>query len=118
MALRFGDGSLCRVVFVCAGDVVGYRHRGHQGKADANTNAVVDELRKSGIAVSFIGKPVDLVIAYAGTNYLVEIKNPNGKDKRGKSWEDQKKFIEDWPGPVFVAHSAQEVLMRIGFFGV
>lgn len=95
--------------------VMGYRHRGHQGKPDANTKGIVDELRELEISVRFIGKPVDLIVGYAGLSYLIEIKNPDGKDKRGKSWEDQLKFMEEWRGQVCVCHNTAEVLQEIDY---
>ena len=95
---------------------MGSRHFGHQGKADANTKAIVDELRKHpDIGVRFIGKPVDLIVAYNGVTMLIEIKNPNGKDKRGESWERQQKFIASWPAPVLVCHTTDEVRAAIGY---
>lgn len=94
------------------------RHFGHQGKADANTKGIVDDLRKAGVSVRFIGKPLDLIVGYAGQTFLIEIKNPNGKDKRGKSWEQQLKFMEEWRGQVCVCHTTEEVLKAIGHFSV
>lgn len=91
------------------------RHYGHQGKADANTKAIVEKLRAhKDIRVRFWGKPVDLVVGYGGANYLIEIKNEDGKDMRGPSWETQKKFIEDWTGQVCVCKTYEAVLHAIG----
>ena len=92
------------------------RRYGHQGKADANTKEIVDDLRKHpDIRVRFIGKPVDLIVGYDGVTTLIEIKNPDGKDLRGKSWEDQQKFIADWPAPVPVCKTYDEVLEAIHY---
>lgn len=95
---------------------MGYRHRGHQGKPDANTAAIVDELRECrGVSVQHIGKPLDLLVGYAGQTFLVEIKNPDGKDKRGASWDRQLKFMQEWRGQSCVCHTAIEVLHAIGY---
>ncbi len=48
---------------------------------DANQAAIVDALRKIGAVVFLIGQPFDLLCALRGKLYLLEIKNPVGKDK-------------------------------------
>lgn len=92
------------------------RHYGHQGKADANTKAIVEKLRKhKDIRVRFLGKPVDLIVGYRKFNFMVEIKNPDGKDMRGPSWETQIKFMHDWTGQVCVCKTYEEVLAAIAY---
>lgn len=94
------------------------RHFGHQGRPDLNTKEIVDKLRKhDDISVVFIGKPVDLLVGYRRGNFPIEIKNPNGKDMRGPSWEKQLKFMQEWNGSVTVCKTYEEVLDAIGYEG-
>lgn len=96
-----------------------------RSKRDGNHNAIVDELEALGISVldlSAVGSGCpDLLIGRAGRNYLVEIKPATGpkreqgirKDRKG---DQQRRFHEGWRGTVFVAHSTEEILKRIGAF--
>lgn len=93
-----------------------YTRRGYTGrnaKTDANQKEIVKALEQiPGVEVAEIGKPLDLLIGYAGITHIVEIKNPNGKDRINK---DQAEFIENWPGRrPEVARSLDEVLRIIG----
>lgn len=93
-----------------------YTRRGYTGrnaKVDANQKDIVKALEQiPGVQVAEIGKPLDLLIGYAGINFIVEIKNPDGKDRVNA---DQAEFIEAWPGRTpEVARSLDEVLQIIG----
>ena len=48
---------------------------------DANQAAIVEALRAIGAIVFLIGQPFDLLCALRGKLYLLEVKNPDGKDK-------------------------------------
>lgn len=92
------------------------RWRGHNARVDDNQKEIVKELRKiNGISVVSIGKPLDLLVGYYGRTFLIEIKNPNGKDRRGPSWESQQDFMKDWHGHSAVADSVSQVLAIIGY---
>ncbi len=94
---------------------MGYRNSRH-GKPDANTSGIVAALRACpGVTVVYIAKPLDLVVGYKGRNYLVEIKNPDGKDRRGPSWVQQQAFMRNWSGQSCVCTNAVQVLTLIGY---
>lgn len=79
-------------------------------KVDANQPEIVNGLRKLGIAVEVIGKPVDLLICHRGETALLEIKNAYGKDQLTK---DQVEFIARWPGKIHVARTLEEAVRLI-----
>lgn len=64
-------------------------------------------LRKCGVRVEVIGRPVDLLL-YSIKNgmMLMEVKNPNG----GSLTKDQEEFIERWPGKVHIVETVDEAL--------
>lgn len=65
-------------------------------------------LRRCGISVEIIGKPVDLLIHNPrGGTSVMEVKNPDGRDELTK---EQIEFIARWPGPVHVVRSIEEAL--------
>lgn len=67
----------------------------------------MDALRKVGVSVEVIGRPVDLLV-YSKRNgmLLMEVKNPNG----GKLTKDQVEFIARWPGPIHVVETVEQAL--------
>jgi hypothetical protein len=92
----------------------GYRLR--NSKVDANQREIVSALNDlPDVRAISIGEPLDLLVGYGCENFLIEIKNPHGKDRRGPSWESQKKFIESWPGSADVCCTLDEVLNVIEY---
>lgn len=81
-------------------------------RVDNNQAAIVDALKRVGVSVEIIGKPVDLLICCRGVTALMEIKNPD----RSEEWtKDQVEFIARWPGTIHVARSPEEaVRLAIG----
>ena len=79
-------------------------------RVDNNQQAIVDALKRVGVSVEIIGKPVDLLICCRGETALLEVKNPDGGDRLTK---DQVAFIARWPGRVIVAHSVDEALRLV-----
>jgi hypothetical protein len=79
-------------------------------KVDANQEAIVEALRRAGIQVEILGKPVDLLCNVRGRNELVEVKNRDGKDQLTK---EQVEFIARWPGPVHIVHDADEAFRAL-----
>jgi hypothetical protein len=67
-------------------------------------------LRRAGISVEIIGKPVDLLICCRGETSVMEIKNPDGGDRLTK---DQIEFIARWPGKVHIVRSVDEALRSV-----
>jgi threonine synthase len=88
-------------------------YTGRNAKVDANQKAIVKALEQiPGVTVVPIGKPLDLLIGYGGITHIVEIKNPNGKDKVNQA---QQEFIDTWTGRTpEVARTVDEVLTIIG----
>jgi hypothetical protein len=86
-----------------------------QHRADLNQAAIVRELRKIGASVLVLsqvgGGCPDILCAWHGTNYLIEIKSP-GRAK--KLTLPEAEFIDDWRGQVDVATSLDDVLKIIG----
>lgn len=79
----------------------------HAARIDNNQTAIVDALKKVGVSVEIIGKPLDLLICCRGETALMEIKNP----ERSEEWtKDQVEFIARWPGKIHVARSAEEAV--------
>lgn len=72
-------------------------YAGKSTKSDANQKPIVECFRKMGASVWALDRPVDLIVGYAGKMGLVEVKNREGKDKISP---DQKKFFEEWKGPL------------------
>ena len=90
--------------------------RGHNARVDGNQKEIMDALKKiAGISVVSIGKPLDLLVGYYGRTFLIEIKNPDGKDRRGPSWESQQKFMTSWFGQSAVCDSVGQILAVIGY---
>jgi hypothetical protein len=63
-------------------------------KVDANQQKIVDALRAVGCTVFVIGRPFDLLVARHKKLYLMEVKNPLGKNKLSSSQlEDIKELL-------------------------
>ncbi len=91
-------------------------YRGRNAKVDANQNDIVNKLNElPDVQAVVIGEPLDLLVGYNFQNFLIEIKNSDGKDTRGPSWEKQKEFIAAWPGSVDVCRTFDAVLDAIGY---
>lgn len=76
-------------------------------KVDANQGPIVDALRKAGVSVEVIGKPVDLLIHSRLGTALMEVKNP---DTDWRLTKDQVEFIARWPGPIHIVKNVNEAL--------
>jgi hypothetical protein len=66
-------------------------------RTDLNQNEIVLGLRKCGVRVDVIGKPVDLLTYYRGRFLPLEIKRTKYKDKRQKA---QAEFIQATGCPI------------------
>jgi hypothetical protein len=78
------------------------RHR-----RDDNEQAVVDALERIGCTVFKIGRPVDLLVGFRAKNWLLEVKNKNGRDKLTEFQQD---WIPAWRGQVRIVHTPQEAV--------
>jgi hypothetical protein len=81
-------------------------------KTDRNQPEIVKSLRDFGatvIVLSTVGKGCpDLLVGYAGSNHLLEVKMPGGK-----LTPDQCVLHGHWMGKIHVVHSPQEAIEAI-----
>jgi len=82
-------------------------------RVDANQRAIVLALRRVGASVESLaavgGGVPDLLVAFRGVVYLMEIKTAKGKVRASQlAWQ------ADWQAPVYVVRSADEALRVIG----
>ena len=80
---------------------MGFRGQ-YKNKRDANEVAIVEILRGYGLSVEHMDKPVDLVVGFAGRDYLVELKVGNA-DLTGP----QEIFFEAWRGSKTIIRSEE-----------
>ena len=59
----------------------------HRNKTDTNQAEIVQALRDVGAMVFLIGQPFDLLVGFRGELFLLEVKNPRGRNKLGASQE-------------------------------
>jgi hypothetical protein len=95
---------------------------GRGARLDENHHEIVDALRAVGadvLSTADLGKGVpDLVVAFRGTVYLIEIKNPKSCYGRGGLNKLQRKWAATWTGAmVHVVKSIDEALHVIGIPG-
>src|SRR5688572_19720466 len=81
-------------------------------KVDSNQEDIVKALRRCGISVEIIGKPLDLLVhnPRRDRTSLMEVKNKDGRDEFTK---DQIDFMARWPGPIDVVRSIDEALQAV-----
>ena len=77
-------------------------------KSDGNQVEIIRALRRCGVSVEVIGKPVDLLCCVRGVLHLVECKTESGRLTK-----DQVEFIARWPGKVHIVHSVDEALAAV-----
>ena len=84
-------------------------------KVDSNHGEVVRALRAVDVRVVSLagvgGGVPDLLTSYGGQTILIEVKNPDG---RNKLTEDQEAFFRSWAGRAVVVTSAKEALQVWG----
>lgn len=81
-------------------------------KRDSNEAEIVTALEAAGAQVERLDRPVDLLVGFSGQTFLMEVKDPAG---RNRLQPGQAQFIRDWSGgPVVVVRSIEEALAAIG----
>jgi len=89
------------------------RSYGHQGRVDANQDAIVAALRKAGCTVLSLAKLgngcPDLLVARAGRMWLIEVKTDGGKLA-----QTQLDWIAAWNAPVMTVRSVEAALTTVG----
>lgn len=82
----------------------------HRNKPDTNQAEIVAALRGIGAVVFLIGQPFDLLVGFRGTLTLMEIKNPDGRNKLGASQEADILSLSLVGVEVHVVRSVEEAL--------
>lgn len=93
---------------------MGYR----RNAVDANQNEIVEDLRQLGLSVATTSQAgdgfPDIIVAYKGVNYMIEIKDGNKPPSKQKLTPKQRKFHSEWKGQIDIANSLDEVFKVIG----
>jgi hypothetical protein len=79
-------------------------------RTDATQASIIEALKRAGVSVEVIGKPVDLLICCRGETALMECKTPASEGGRDRLTKDQVDFIARWPGTVFIVRSPEEAV--------
>jgi hypothetical protein len=84
-------------------------------KVDANQDQIVQALKAAGATVQSLapighGCP-DILCGFRGANLLMEIKNPDGRDRVEK---DQTRWHIEWNAPVHVVRTPDDALRALG----
>lgn len=79
-------------------------------KTDVNQNEIIKALERAGVSVEVIREPVDLLICHRGETRLMEVKNPDGRDRITKQ---QAEFMARWPGQVHIVRSPAEAIKAV-----
>lgn len=77
---------------------------------DDNQPEIVEALRRCGVSVEHIKKPLDLLICHRGETSLMEVKNPDGRDELTK---EQVEFIAKWPGKIHIVRTVEQALVAV-----
>jgi hypothetical protein len=84
-------------------------------KIDATQTAIVEALRRCGVHVECIGKPVDLLASHRGVWHVLEVKSAkNVHNHAGEGLTaDQVKFIERSQAEVHIVRTPMEALRAV-----
>jgi hypothetical protein len=77
---------------------------------DANEPEIMKALKSVGATIIKLDR-VDLLVGYSGTNFLLEVKNPLG---RNKIEDSQQWLLDNWKGQYKIVRSVEEALTAIG----
>ena len=87
----------------------------YAAKTDANQQEIIDALRAIGAWVFYIGRPFDLLVGFRGRLYLIEVKNPKGKDKIGEEQHTEMGKLKNLANvEVQIVRSVDDGLRAIG----
>lgn len=77
----------------------------HAARTDDNQPEIVKALRKVGVQVYYIKKPLDLLCALGKRNVLIEV-----KDEDGRLTKEQVEFIASWPGELHICQTPEQAI--------
>jgi hypothetical protein len=87
-------------------------------RIDSNQPEIVKALRSVGASVQSLadlGKGVpDLLVAYRGRNYLLEVKDGSLPPSRRRLTEDEQNWHDSWRGQVVIVETIDDALKVIG----
>lgn len=84
--------------------------RRYAARRDSNEREIVDALRRAGCTVDFLSGAYipDLLVGYAGLNFLVEVKTATGDLRPG-----QRDWHQRWAGMTLVVRSPKEAIDEV-----
>ena len=89
--------------------------RRYAARTDKNQQEIMDAYRDVGAWVYYIDRPFDLLVGFRGRLYLVEVKNPKGKDKIGEEQHTEMGKLKNLANvEVHVVRSVEDALRAIG----
>lgn len=77
-------------------------------RSDHTQEAIVDALRRLGVEVECIGRPVDLLCGHKGVWFVLECKSDGGRFTK-----DQAEFLARAQGPVHVVKTPDEAIRAV-----
>ena len=82
--------------------------RKHYDKPDANTAEIVADARKLGRKLWYIGRPVDLLMAWNDVLYFIEVKPPGKKLTNGQL--ETRRLLAEVGVELHVVYSLEDLL--------
>lgn len=84
-------------------------------RKDGNHQLIVAALRKAGAFVYILDEPVDLLVGYQGSSYLLELKDGRRKPSERRLTPSQQKFFDEWTGgPLAKIETIGEAFQLLG----
>lgn len=81
------------------------KYKNHNAKRDKNEIEIVRALEKIGCSVCRLNQPLDLLVGYRGTTYLLEVKTDKGKLTKA-----QEAFLSEWRGSLAVIRTPEQAI--------
>ena len=78
----------------------------HKNKRDANEPEIIDAFKAHGFDVVRVDEPTDLILGYAGSTFLVEVKN----GEKAPLTKAQVEFFGKWRGQSAIVRSVDEAI--------
>lgn len=89
------------------------KRRAYAKRRDMNEPTIVGALEAIGASVQRLDSPLDLLVGWRGTNYLVEVKDGHKRPSARPLTDDEKFFIATWRGSALVVRCTAEALCAI-----